>query len=101
MKQRVGYLLVLSVLALLAVRPAAVSSASTTYYVSSSGGNDSNDGLSPDTAFKSVGKVNGLALQPGDRVLFKCGDTWRAEILTVSRSGAAGSPRNDGQACLL
>jgi len=59
-----------------------------TYYVSSSGGNDSNNGLSEGTAFKTIGKVNGLALNAGDRVLFKCGDTWRGEMLTISKSGS-------------
>jgi parallel beta-helix repeat protein len=63
-----------------------------TYYVSSSTGNDANDGLSEGTAFATVGKVNALNLQPGDSVLFKCGDTWRGQMLTITKSGAAGSP---------
>lgn len=63
-----------------------------TYYVSSHDGNDGNNGLSPATPFATIAKVNSLALQPGDRVLFKCGDTWRAEMLRVIRSGAAGAP---------
>jgi uncharacterized repeat protein (TIGR01451 family) len=92
MERGLRFLLALSVLATLAARPATVSSAGAIYYVSSSGGNDSNNGLSPDTAFKTIAKVNGLALQPGDQVLFKCGDTWRAEMLIVSKSGAASSP---------
>ena len=33
--------------------------------------------------------MNGLNLQPGDRVLFKCGDTWRADPLVLSKSGTA------------
>ncbi len=63
-----------------------------TYYVSSSGGDDDNDGLSEGAPFETISKVNGLDLQPGDSVLLKCGDTWRAEMLTVTRSGTAGSP---------
>ncbi len=68
-----------------------VLAAGSTYYVSTSG-NDSNTGLSPDKPFKTIGKVNGLALQPGDSVLFRCGDTWRGEMLRITRSGVAGSP---------
>lgn len=60
-----------------------------TYYVSFSDGLDTNDGLSLATPFKTVTKVNGLALVPGDQVLFKCGDVWRADILRITRSGSA------------
>ena len=63
-----------------------------TYYVSSSTGNDSFTGLSEGAAFASIGKVNSLNLQPGDKVLFKCGDTWRGAMLTIAKSGAAGLP---------
>jgi len=70
--------------------------ADTTYYVSSSDGADSNTGLSSapgaDGPFKTIAKVNGLALQPGDAVLFKCGDVWRAEMLVITRSGTAADP---------
>ncbi len=69
-----------------------VALASVTYYVSSFGGNDANDGLSPQTAFRTIAQVNSLNLQAGDAVLFKCGDVWRAETLQVAHSGAAGSP---------
>ncbi len=62
-----------------------------TYYVSTSG-NDANNGLSPDTPFATIGHVNGMALQPGDSVLFKCGDVWRADSLVIARSGTASAP---------
>ncbi len=62
-----------------------------TYYVSTSG-NDGNNGQSTGAPFKTIGKINGLALQPGDTVLFRCGDTWRGEMLHITRSGLAGSP---------
>jgi hypothetical protein len=68
-----------------------VKAVGTTYYVSTSG-SDSNNGLSESTPFQTIGKVNSLTLQPGDRVLFKCGDVWRAEQLIVSRSGTAADP---------
>ena len=50
-----------------------------TYYVSGTG-DDRNDGLSPETAWKSLAKVNGAALRPGDRVLFRCGDVFRGQL---------------------
>lgn len=65
--------------------------AGTTYYVSTSG-NDGNNGQLTGAPFKTIGKVNGLALQPGDTVLFRCGDIWRGEMLRITRSGLAGSP---------
>ncbi|MFZ6028726.1 MAG: hypothetical protein ACOYYS_13505 [Chloroflexota bacterium] len=64
----------------------------TTYYVSSSGGDDENDGKAENRPFETIAKVNSLALQPGDRVLFKCGDTWRGEMLIATHSGTAGQP---------
>ena len=66
--------------------------AGTTYYVSSSQGDDSNNGLSEGKPFATIGKVNGLDLQPGDHVQFKCGDTWRAEQLVISKSGTQTAP---------
>ncbi len=50
----------------------------TKYYVSSSTGNDSNDGKSPERAWKTTDKVTAMRyqLKPGDAVLFKRGDTW-------------------------
>jgi hypothetical protein len=85
-------LFALCMLALLAAQPMSVSGAGTTYYVSSSGGSDSNNGLFTSTPFKTIARVNGLALQPGDQVLFDCGDIWRAEMLRITASGSPGSP---------
>lgn len=61
------------------------------YYVSSSTGNDSNNG-SEAAPFKTIQKVNGLNLHAGDSVLFKCGDTWRGQMLTITKSGISGQP---------
>jgi hypothetical protein len=58
-----------------------------TYYVST-GGDDANDGLSESTPIKTLSRAGNLAVKPGDRVLFRCGDTWRNENLILSRSGA-------------
>jgi hypothetical protein len=51
-----------------------------TYYVSSSQGDDSYNGLSINTPFATLSKVNSLLLQPGEHVLFSvamCGGQTR------------------------
>lgn len=50
-----------------------------TYYVDSAGGDDAADGLSPETAWRSLGKVNATKFGPGDRILLKAGSTWAAQ----------------------
>ncbi len=60
-----------------------VLAAGTSYYVSSSAGNDSNSGTSSSTPWKTLKKASGI-LQPGDKILLKCGDTWTGEELMVS-----------------
>ena len=85
MRARIGSIVIgLAILGML-VAPAPAAAAPSTYYVSSSSGSDGNNGLSEGAPFASVAKVNGLNLQPGDRVLFKCGDTWRAEQLVLEQ----------------
>ncbi len=63
-----------------------------TYYVSSSSGSDDNEGDSVLAPIETINKVNSLDLKPGDSVLFKCGDTWRAQMLTITRSGMGDDP---------
>ena len=93
MRARIFLCLIIGWLMLvMAIGPGPVEAAAATYYVSSSGGSDGNNGLSTNAPFATIGKVNGLNLQPGDQVLFMCGDTWRGEQLVVSRSGTAGAP---------
>jgi hypothetical protein len=60
------------------------------YYVDSSG-SDLNDGRSPSKAWRSLLKVSSSAFQPGDQILLKRGQEWRAD-LTVPSSGAVGRP---------
>lgn len=62
-----------------------------TYYVDATNGRDSNDGLSPETAWQSIAKVNSMSFLPGDEILFARGEIWR-EQLRVSSSGAEGQP---------
>ena len=47
-----------------------------TFYISSSSGSDSNDGLTQEKAWKTLGKINSVDLQPGDSILLRSGDTW-------------------------
>lgn len=54
-----------------------------TYYVDSQKGNDSNSGLSPDYAWKSLYRVNDCKYGGGDSVLFKRGGVWRSQPLKV------------------
>lgn len=62
-----------------------------TYYVSNEG-SDTNDGTSSESAWQTVGKVNGFAgFEPGDRVLFERGGVWR-EMLQLRASGTAEAP---------
>jgi len=67
------------------------SNGSATYYVDATGGNDSNNGLSNTTAWKTIAKVNAASFNPGDTILFKRGGTWR-ETLTPGQSGTSGNP---------
>ncbi|MEO6681587.1 MAG: right-handed parallel beta-helix repeat-containing protein [Ginsengibacter sp.] len=60
------------------------------YYVSASG-NDSNNGTSTSTPWKTLNKVNSASLQAGDRVLFKRGDTFYGKIKDPLK-GRSGSP---------
>ena len=61
-----------------------------TYYVSNSG-SDSNAGTSPSLSWKTLNKVSAAALQPGDQVLFNCGDVFYGSM-TITQSGTAGNP---------
>ena len=62
-----------------------------TYYVDASNGSDANDGLSPDSAWRSIEHVNDQSFQPGDQILFKRGDVYRTP-LEPAQSGTADHP---------
>ncbi|MBR5538742.1 MAG: hypothetical protein IKU61_02460 [Clostridia bacterium] len=65
-----------------------------TYYVSCDG-DDNNDGLSPQKAWKSLDRVNKSWLYEGDGVLFRRGDLFRGEIFT--RSGVSYGAYGEGE----
>lgn len=72
----------------------------TAYYISPFG-DDNNDGLTPETAWKNVSKISGNAyLKPGDAVLFERGGTYRyvnaiktVKGVTYSAYGSGAKPR--------
>ena len=63
------------------------------YYVSSLG-DDANDGLTPEKAWKTLGKVSEAELSEGDGVLFRRGDTFRGRVKT--RSGVTYGAYGEG-----
>lgn len=56
------------------------------FYVDATGGNDSNAGTSPATAWKNISKVNSFNYPPASQVLFKRGETWTGTILQAQSS---------------
>jgi hypothetical protein len=60
------------------------------YYVDTAG-NDSNNGLSTSTPWKTLAKVTATTFHPGDQILFKAGETWSG-TLTLVGSGSSGLP---------
>ena len=62
-----------------------------TYYVDATNGDDTKDGQTGATAWKTVAKVNGSSFAPGDQILLKRGEVWRESLVPAS-SGAAGNP---------
>ncbi len=74
----------------------------TVYYISSNDGDDSSDGMSPETAWKSIEKLHELqnngVVKHGDVILFKRGGEWHnklicAEGITYSAYGEGQKPR--------
>jgi hypothetical protein len=75
---------------LLVLATLTVSAGATTYYVDPAGSN-ANNGLSPQTPWRTLLKVGISTFQPGDVILFKRDGVWN-EWLTPSSSGAPGNP---------
>ena len=61
------------------------------YYVSSSQGNDSNNGLSIQSPFKSIEKLNTMQFNAGDTIYFKSGDYWEG-MFWIKGSGSYTNP---------
>lgn len=61
------------------------------YYVDASSGCDSNPGLTPASAWKSLARASRASLQPGDSLLLARGGWWE-DRLDITASGAPDSP---------
>ncbi|MBU5442213.1 immunoglobulin-like domain-containing protein [Paenibacillus sp. MSJ-34] len=59
------------------------------YYVSNQTGNDANDGLTPETAWKSLDKINQTGFNPGDRIFLDAESIWNGQ-LKLRGSGTEG-----------
>ncbi|SHO43792.1 carbohydrate binding domain-containing protein [Anaerocolumna xylanovorans] len=93
LKKPVSLLLVCTMLAFLFAGMPRISFAAggATYYVDSVSGNDSNNGTSSSTPWKTVSKVNAKTFAAGDKILFKAGSVFNGQLYPLG-SGAAGSP---------
>ncbi len=89
---------------------AAAGAQARTFYVSQSG-SDAADGMSPESAWKTIAKVNGTIFQPGDRILLEAGRTYAggfvlrpgfaADHVTLSTYGAGQATiRSDDLPCV-
>lgn len=63
----------------------------TNYYIDDFNGNDYNSGKSPQTAWKTLSKVNSTTFSPGDSILFKSGGVWIGQLYPKG-SGRDGKP---------
>lgn len=76
--------------------PTSVTVTGTKYYVSADG-NDDNDGLSPENAWKTVEKVNSVELKYGDGVFFRRGDSFRQVCSLETKHGVTYSAYGEGK----
>ncbi len=71
--------------------PAFAEEAGSAYYVDGVNGNDENDGLSAENAWKTLAKASGNIYAPGDKVLLKAGQVFEAPFIAFG-SGSEESP---------
>lgn len=70
---------------------AATDRVGTNYYFDAAEGSDSNDGRTPQTAFRTFAPLDSLTINPGDSILLKAGTTF-TEPLYFSASGSKEHP---------
>ena len=66
--------------------------ANTTYYIDSVSGNDSNNGTSTSTPWKTSAAINSRTFGQGDKILFKAGSVWSGQRFAPMGSGQSGNP---------
>ena len=59
-----------------------------TYYVDATRGDDANSGLSPESPWRTLTQASTLQLQPGERLLLKCGETFEGRLEICGRGTA-------------
>ena len=91
MYKNVFMILVLGFFILTVFADSAICDESNAYYIDATNGNDSDIGTSPDSAWKTIFKINNYDFKPGDSILFKRGETWR-EKLIITNSGDSSNP---------
>lgn len=89
-KQRRAFIF-FSIMALLLAGCAKSSEEMSAYYLNSSSGNDLNDGLTPETAWKSLAKINDAHLEPGMKVLLAEGSRFEGKLV-ITGSGTTNEP---------
>ena len=81
--------------------------AATTYYIDARCGDDTHCGTTPDSAWRTLAKVNATTFQPGDRILLAAGSAWTGMLhplgsgqpgmpITISSFGSGPKPVIDG-----
>ena len=69
----------------------ATSEGNTNYYIDALHGDDNASGLSPEQAWKSLGKANSILYAAGDSILLRSGGVWVGQLYPRG-SGTEGSP---------
>jgi hypothetical protein len=64
----------------------------TTYYLDCAAGSDSNNGTSPTTAWRSIGRANQVVYQAGDAILLKRACAWNEPGFKASGNGTVSAP---------
>ena len=62
-----------------------------TRYIDATGGNDVNNGLSAQSAWKSLANINSSTFNPGDSILLKAGEVWTGSMV-LKGSGNENNP---------
>lgn len=62
------------------------------YYLDAQGGDDSRDGLTAETAWKSLDKIEQIALKEGDQLLLKRGTNFKGSLILNNVMGSESAP---------
>ena len=62
------------------------------YFVHPTLGNDSNNGLTKESAFKTLSSISKIKLQPGDRILLASNQLFESGISLINQSGSKNNP---------